>query len=242
MRTDYQKSKVYKAEWRWDSTSPLNSELTRGVSLVEADEIVALLATEFGTTKPKVMRNPRMKAYGGWYRSIPPTIEFPSGHVRVSTVLHEFAHHLDNQSGHQWTFAQAMCRVVTAYFGAAASIELLRHYEEVGVDVEESQYLERVERNRRAARAAQNRRGKTGTVFTLVRTDANGSGMYYLSHNKTRLTRWSPDAIAVRRRSTIEKIYQDLWRADQYEIHEVDGVFDGDLNRWRIDPTSDLIR
>lgn len=123
---DTQRQKVYNAETRGFRSHP---EAVRRVGLAEAQTTLDILVAEFQTLPVTVGVNRRIKAWGGWYQSWMRHIEVPTEMVPMSTVLHEFAHHLAYHrnvgvEGHGGGFTEAMLDVVTAWVSPSAAVDL----------------------------------------------------------------------------------------------------------------------
>lgn len=134
---DSQRSKVYRAE---SSTWGDLNEMRRLVDVPEAEDILGLLMVEFDTSPVVLNVNTRIKAWGGWYKRWEKEIEIPRNKVKVSTILHEFAHHLAYErevghEGHGGGFTEAMIDVVTAWDSAHVAALLADSYKRCGVKV-----------------------------------------------------------------------------------------------------------
>lgn len=129
---DSQRQKVYDAEYRGFRQT---DEASRNVDLAEAQEMLDILSTEFETGPVAIQRNARIKAWGGWYQSWANMIEVPRSRVPVSTILHEFSHHLAyhrevGHEGHGGGFTEAMLDVVSAWVSPEAAALLADAYAE----------------------------------------------------------------------------------------------------------------
>jgi hypothetical protein len=158
---DSQQQKVYNAQWGVLPATP--------TPVAEAQEILDHLADVYGTRKVTITVNRRIQAWGGWYR---PTgeIEVPTDTPKLSTVLHEFAHHLSYEAGggcnHDGGFIEAFVEVTREHLGDTFAASLEAAFTTAGLRtslVDYEQKLLEVEEKRAADRAAVHER-RTGYV------------------------------------------------------------------------------
>ena len=162
---DSQRSKVYKAERM--GFKDLN-ESRRNVGITEAQEVLDILVAEFETSRVTIKLNRRIKAWGGWYQRWRKTIEVPRASVPISTVLHEFAHHLSDErevgeEGHGGGYTEAMLDVVEAWMSPTIREGLAKAYTAQGCKVGGHH----VKKKLNAYQERRERDGERRTVYVL---------------------------------------------------------------------------
>lgn len=176
---DKDRQKVYNAERRWRTPLYESGVLREDLTLEEAREIVAILAEQYSVSTPRVIRNPRMTAWGGWYRWN--EISLPSGPIKEATVLHEFAHHLDRSpDGHGPSFCRFVEDVTFTWLGDATLSQALRsEFVAAGIDVDQTpeqrreEAAERRMKRREQIERAEDRHGETTIAYVVRDADSN---------------------------------------------------------------------
>lgn len=172
---DSQRSKVYQAERANYVGEKSNDPL---VTLAEAQEWLDLLADHFEVGRVPIQRNARMQNFSGWYTRRGPVIEVPEEKVHLTTVAHEFAHHISiADPGHGPLYTERHLDVVLVLWGPGAVDILRESYATAGVKVgaEVLEEMERAAQERRDRRRAEH--GKIRDLYVIRRT----SDGFYLS-------------------------------------------------------------
>lgn len=225
---DSMQQRSYRAEGAW-----MNQDFEAARLMINFDQVPAIierLVSEFGTSTPALFQRSLPRGVAGWhdYRGI----TFDLGPIQLSTVLHEFSHHLHKELGRQGRahgggFVEAMVEVVRFYFGSDDVAEALRdRYAEKGLPITSAEEVSHVERAAAAAHRLQERRGEEGPVFVVSiliqneRRFIKDGRSYYLGVN----------AGVWRRRGTAEK-YASRWSRYDPQVHEVAGILEADEYR-----------
>ena len=198
MAKDMQRNKVYRAEDAWKRDS-VDGQLT----LSAAQEWLDILVAQFEVPVVRIQRNLRIKQWGGWYKRYGgngPLIEVPAGAIKLSTVVHEFAHHLDDMRreaktynyrdpGHGGAYTEAMLDVVKAVYGPASAQRLEQAYHEGSCLVGAQAAQEKAQKAKERKEAMRQRDGERGDVYLVARgleTDATNAvwleGSYLTYH------------------------------------------------------------
>lgn len=218
-------NKCYLAEGRWRSN---DVDVNERYDFELARDLIKVLSKEFGVPMPTVQEAKLERGLAGVYHYN--QISFPAGKVvHLSTILHEFAHHLHRHLGYQGRahgggYIEAMLTVVSTYLGEGPADDLRAQYEKVGLPVTQADEMEHVARAAAVADRLRDRVGETGKVY-VVSISINGGPRYFIQDANT-FNRYA-QAGAWRRRSTAEK-YAGYWHRYDPHIHEVDGVFEQD--------------
>ena len=223
---DSQRQKLYNAEGHWKRERDGEWIMKKGSKdKSEIEALYEMLAEAFGTTKPPVVINTRLKLWAG--TAYHDHIEFCDG-VTLYTALHEFAHWMPGSHKHDWKFVSNLLEVVQWWYGdeeARAMRDSFRKYEVIW-------HLEDSEQKRIKAQAAQERRrerhGETGTVYLLVRVVADGylyrcHGNYYSDYLRNASV-WRRKATAMKKGCTPGNLGYAIWEAE--------GVYDAYENKW----------
>lgn len=217
MSKDSQRSKVYEAENNWKAK--LQKVLKHTVSLEEAQEILDSLAKEFRVRPITIQKNARIQAWGGWYSVRKNAIEVPRVPTPITTVLHEFAHHLDYNSkgygrqGHGPSYTERMLEVIRQFWGSDASFALEECYEQCGVRVGVTVAAQMKEKYSTALERRRARHGETAEAYCIRTTwrDYNYDSREwieipgYLMQDRSSITKQVTEAGVWKLRSTAEK-------------------------------------
>ena len=206
---DAQRQKVYNAE---SVGFRHTNEARRHVNLDEAKEALDILVQEFETQPVTISINRRIKAWGGWYQSWVKNIEVPSNVVPMSTVLHEFAHHLAYHrevgiEGHGGGFTEAMLDVVKAWVGQDVADSLKEAYRRSKCKIGGHHVTEKLEAKKQAWE-----RQEPQMVYIIGYEDVSYYSEGKVPHYFVTTTGWFDE---VSRRTYQAKVYKTLGGAER---------------------------
>jgi hypothetical protein len=206
------------------------------VSLADAQEYLDVLAATFEVIPVRIQRNLRIKQWGGWYKRYGgngPLIEVPAGAIKLSTVVHEFAHHLDDMRresktysyrdpGHGGAYTEAMLDVVQEVYGSKSRARLEQAYHEGSCLIGAAAAQEKADKAQERKERDRKRDGERGDVYLVARgLELDGSDAQWLEG--TYVTYHSSSAKPYRTLAAAKRAATKAW--DASTIYKTRGIF-----------------